>query len=83
MVPSLIRRRRDGLVEIRRARARDVVLSSDAGVLLALFAGFLCLTLFLVMSLVFDPPFLAVLAWLIVALAVDRRQARAPHPRGS
>ncbi len=79
MGPRLIRRRRDGLVEIRRARARDLVLHSDAAVLLALLAAWLLLAVVLVMALVFDPPFLALAAWLVVALAVDQRQSR--HPK--
>jgi hypothetical protein len=79
MTPRLIRRRRDGLVEIRRVRARDVVLSSDAAVLLGLLAGFFFLTVVLVLALVFDPPFLAVGAWVVVFAAVERRRARSPR----
>jgi hypothetical protein len=92
MAPRLIRRRRDGLVEIRRARARDLVSTSDTVVLLALLAGFLFFALVLVISLVFDPPFLAIAAWLVLVFAVDARrprpalrlvEARVPPPPGS
>ena len=79
MGPRLIRRRRDGLMEIRRLRARDIVITSDAAVLLGLLAGWFFLTVFLFMALVFDPPFLAVGAWLILALAVEHRRARTPR----
>ena len=40
MLPLLVRRRPDGLVQIRRVRAADVVLTSDTATILALFAGF-------------------------------------------
>jgi hypothetical protein len=79
MAPRLIHRRRDGLVEIRRFRARDVVLSSDAAVLLGLLAAFFFLVVVLVLALVFDPPFLAVAGWLVLAAAVEHRRARAPR----
>lgn len=87
MAPRLIRRRRDGLVEIRRARARDLVVVSDAMVLLGMLAGWLLFTVTLVMSLVFDPPLLLVALWFIVALFVEHRAeatprlAAAPVPR--
>lgn len=74
MAPRLIRRRRrDGLVEIRRVRARDLVLSSDSMVLLGMLAGWLLFTVALVLSLVFDPPLLGVAVWAVVAAAVDHR----------
>jgi hypothetical protein len=79
MAPRLIRRRSDGLVEIRRARARDLVLTSDAVVLLGMLAGWLLFTVTLVLSLVFDPPFLLLAGWFILALFVEQR--RAPEPR--
>jgi hypothetical protein len=79
MAPRLIRRRRDGLVEIRRFRARDILLSRDAAVLLGLLAGWFFLTVVLVLALVFDPPFLAVAAWLVLAAAVEHRRARSPR----
>jgi hypothetical protein len=79
MGPRLIRRRRDGLVEIRRLRARDVVLTADAAVLLGLLAGWFLLTVVLVIALVFDPPFLAVAAWFVLAAAVEHRRARTPR----
>ncbi len=76
MASRLIRRRSDGLVEIRRARARDLVSTSDTLILLCLLAGFVLLTLVLVMSLVFDPAFLAIAGWLVLILFVDARSAR-------
>jgi len=79
MAPRLIRRRRDGLVEIRRARARDLVLTSDAMVLLGMLAGWVLFTVTLVMSLVFDPPLLLVALWFIVALFVEHRRAETPR----
>jgi hypothetical protein len=79
MIPRLVRRRSDGLVEIRPVRARDVVPASDAAVLLALLAGWLLLAAILVMSLVFDPPFLGLAAWFVLFAAVEQRRAR--HPR--
>lgn len=79
MAPRLIRRRRDGLVEIRRARARDVVLSSDSMVLLGMLGGWLLFAVALVMSLVFDPPLLGVAAWAILAAAVDHRPRAEPR----
>lgn len=79
MAPRLIRRRRDGLVEIRRARARDLMLNSDAVVLLAMLAGWLCFTVTLVMSLVFDPAFLLLAGWVVLALFVEQRHAAPPR----
>jgi hypothetical protein len=79
MAPRLIRRRRDGLVEIRRARARDLVLTSDAFILLAMLAGFLFFTITLVMSLVFDPPFLLLAGWLVLAVFVEQRHTATRH----
>jgi hypothetical protein len=79
MTPRLVHRRRDGLVEIRRARARDLVLTSDAAMLLALLAGWFLLVAILVMSLLFDPPFLAFPAWLVLVFAVEQRRARRPR----
>lgn len=79
MAPRLIRRRRDGLVEIRRARARDLMLTSDAVLLLGMLGGWLLFTLTLVMALVFNPPLLLVAGWAILAAFVERR--RAAHPR--
>jgi hypothetical protein len=76
MIRRLIRRRRDGLVEIRRARARDLVVANDAIVLAALLAGFFFFAVLLVMTLVFDPPFLAVGGWVVLALAVEQRARR-------
>lgn len=78
MAPRLIRRRRDGLVEIRRARARDLVLSSDSMVLLGMLAGWLLFTVALVLSLVFDPPLLGVAVWAVLAVAVDHRPRAQP-----
>ena len=69
----------DGLVEIRRARARDLVLTSDAVVLLGMLAGWVTFTVALVMSLVFDPPLLLVGGWFILALFVEQRRAAAPR----
>ena len=81
MRPNTIsRRRRDGLVEIRRARARDVVLTSDAFVLLGMLGGFFFFAVALVIVLVFDPPFLAVALWGVLAAAVEHRTA-ARQPR--
>lgn len=79
MAPRLVRRRRDGLVEIRRARARDLVVTSDAMVLLGMLAGWLLFTVTLVMSLVFQPPLLLVAAWFILALFVEHRRGETPH----
>jgi hypothetical protein len=79
MAPRLIRRRSDGLVEIRKARARDLVLTSDAWVLLGMLAGWLLFTVTLVLSLVFDPPLLLVAVWLIVALFVEQRRQPGAH----
>jgi hypothetical protein len=79
MAPRLIRRRRDGLVEIRRARARDLMLTSDSVVLLGMLAGWILFTVTLVMSLVFDPPLLLVAGWFILALFVEHRRAPAPR----
>ncbi len=79
MAPRLIRRRRDGLVEIRHARARDLVLSSDSMVLLGMLAGWLLFAVALVLSLVFDPPLLGVAVWAVLAVAVDHRHARPPR----
>ena len=74
MRPRIIRRRRrDGLVEIRRARARDVVVTSDAFVLLGMLGGFFFFAVLLFVVLVFDPPVLAVALWAIVAAAVEHR----------
>ena len=60
-------------------RARDIVLSSDAAVLLGMLAGWFILAVLLVIVLLFDPPFLAVPGWLVLALAVENRAARAPR----
>jgi hypothetical protein len=79
MAPRVIRRRRDGLVEIRRARARDLVLTSDAMVLLAMLAGWLLFAMTLVLSLVFDPPLLLLAGWCILAVFVDQRRSAAPR----
>lgn len=79
MAPRLIRRRHDGLVEIRQARARDLVPTSDAMVLLGMLAGWLLFTVVLVMSLVFDPPLLFVAGWFILALFVEHRRSGAPR----
>lgn len=79
MAPRIIRRRRDGLMEIRRARARDLVLTSDAVVLLGMLAGWVMFTVALVMSLVFDPPFLLIGGWFILALFVEHRRAGSPR----
>lgn len=76
MAPRLIRRRSDGLVEIRRARARDLLSTSDTIVLLALLAGWFFLTLLLVIALVFEPPILAIAAWLVLMLFVEARRSR-------
>jgi len=69
MLPLLVRRRPDGLMQIRRLRAADVVLSSDTATILALFAGFVFFAILLFLTLVFDPPFLGVGAWAIRAHA--------------
>jgi hypothetical protein len=77
MTPRIIRRRRrDGLVEIRRVRARDVVLTSDAFVLLGMLGGFFFFAALLVIVLVFDPPFLAIALWGVVAAAVEHRASQ-------
>lgn len=91
MGPRLIRRRRDGLVEIRRARARDVVLSSDTAVLFAMLAGWLVFVGVLVFALVFDPPFLALASGGLLFFLLEQRHNRpaslvplqATPPRGS
>ena len=76
MRPRIIRRhRRDGLVEIRRARARDLVLTSDAFVLLGMLGGFFFFAVLLVMVLLLDPPFLALALWGVLAAAVEQRSA--------
>ncbi len=62
-------------MEIRRARARDLVLTSDAMVLLGMLGGWLLFMVTLVMSLVFDPPLLLVAVWFIIALFVEQRRA--------
>lgn len=68
-------------MEIRRARALDVVLTSDAFVLLGMLGGFCCFAALLVIALVFDPPVLAVAVWAVVAAAVEHRTAeRTPDP---
>jgi hypothetical protein len=74
MGPRRIRRRRDGLVEIRRARARDLVLTSDTAVLCYLLVGFFLFSVILVMTLLFDPPALLVAAWCILYFAVEQRR---------
>lgn len=79
MAPRVIRRRRDGLVEIRRARARDLVVASDAAVLLGMLAGWVLFTVTLVMSLVFDPPLLLVGGWVILAFFVEHRRTATPR----
>jgi hypothetical protein len=76
MLPLLVRRRPDGLMQIRRLRAADVVLSSDTATILALFAGFVLFAFLLFLTLVFDPPFLGVGAWAILLAAVESRRAR-------
>ena len=92
MRPRIIRRRRDGLVEIRRARARDIVLTSDAFVLLGMLGAFFCFAVILVAVLLFDPPVLAVALWAVLAAAVEHRatsrgartvEAQASPPPGS
>lgn len=52
--------------------------TSDAFILLAMLAGFLCFTITLVMSLVFDPAFLLLAGWVVLALFVEHRH---PAPR--
>jgi len=59
MVSRIVRRRPDGLVEIRRRRARDVVATPDAVVLLALMGAFLLFCAALVVTLVTSPILLA------------------------
>jgi Flp pilus assembly protein TadB len=78
MGPRLLRRRRDGLLEIRRARARDLVSGTDAIVLSCLLAGWLLFVVLLVMTLVFDPPFLALAVWVIASLAIEQHRKRRP-----
>ncbi len=73
------RRRRDGLVEIRRARARDVVLTFDSFVLLALLAGWFFFSVLLVMTLIFAPAFLGLAAWGVLLLVVDQKRTRPAH----
>lgn len=59
MVSRIVRRRPDGLVEIRRRRARDVVATPDAAVLLALMIGWVLFAVTLVVTLVTSPILLA------------------------
>jgi hypothetical protein len=59
MASRIVRRRPDGLVEIRRRRARDVVATPDAAVLLALMGGWLIFSVALVVTLVTSPILLA------------------------
>lgn len=66
-------------MEIRQARARDLMPASDTVVLLGMLAGWLLFTVTLVMSLVFDPPLLLVGGWFILALFVEHRRAVAPR----
>ena len=85
MAPLLVRRRPDGVTQIRRLRASDVVLTADTKTLFMLFGGFVTFTVLLFMTLVFDPPLLAVGLWAIVAVAVDMGRfrsgsRRAPRP---
>ena len=79
MGPRLIRRRRDGLLEIRRTRARDLVLTSDTIVLSCLLVGWFLFAVLLVITLLWDPPFLGHAAWLIAYFAVEQWKRR--HPR--
>ena len=74
---SLVLRRPDGLVEIRRTPASDALPASDAAVRLALFDGFATFAFLLVLALVFRPPFLALGAWALVATGVESLCARA------
>jgi hypothetical protein len=48
-------------------------------VLLFLLGGWALFTVTLVMSLVFDPAFLAIAVWAVFAVAVDQRRAAAPR----
>lgn len=59
MASRIVRRRPDGLVEIRRRRARDIVVTPDAAVLLALMGGWLLFVAVLVVTLVISPILLA------------------------
>ncbi len=79
MGPRLIHRRRDGLLEIRPTRARDLVLTSDTAVLFCMLAGWCLFAVLLVITLLFDPPFLALAAWLVLSLAVEHRRRRVPR----
>jgi hypothetical protein len=81
MGPRLIRRRRDGLLEIRRTRARDLVLTSDTAVLSCLLAGWFLFTALLVITLVWDPPLLGLAAWLIAYFAVEQWKRQRPERR--
>jgi type IV secretory pathway TrbD component len=81
MGPRLIRRRRDGLLEIRRTRARDLVLTSDTVVLSCLLAGWFLFAVLLVITLVWDPPLLGLAAWLIAYFAVEQWKRRPARSR--
>jgi type IV secretory pathway TrbD component len=82
MGPRLVRRRRDGLFEIRRTRARDLVLTTDTAVLSCMLAGWFLFAVLLVMTLLWDPPFLGLAAWLIASIAVERWKRLHPPRRG-
>lgn len=58
-ISRVARRRPDGLMEIRRRRARDVVATADAAVLLALMAGWLAFSALLIVTLITSPILLA------------------------
>ncbi len=79
MATLLVRRRHDGLVEIRRARWRDLVLTSDAAVLLGMLAGWLLFVATLVMALVFAPLAIGVAALLVLLFVADGGARSAPR----
>jgi hypothetical protein len=81
MAPPLIRRRRaDGIVEIRPRRARDLVASPDAAVLLGLLALFLLFAAALVATLVASPILVGVAIAFVLATACADALARAREP---
>lgn len=88
MASRIVRRRPDGLVEIRRRRPRDVVATPDAAVLLALMAGWLLFVAVLVVTLVTSPILLAMTGGFVLlgawGVAITRPQtlsvAPAPPP---
>jgi hypothetical protein len=81
-MPLLVRRRRDGIVQIRRPRARDVVATPATAALLTMLLAFLAFTAAFVATLV-EAPLLLVVAGAFVALGAwggMLARASAPQP---